>query len=89
MNYELSIDFKLTPANESEHPHCNALVDQFLESPLLARCDSFVADRGLDNDVLRAKLYRKDILPVIETRNLWQEKNLDPDQLQAPTPFLG
>ncbi len=88
VNYELPIDFKLTPANESEHPHCNALVDQFLDSPLLARCDSFVADRGLDNDVLRAKLYRKGVLPVIDTRNLWQEKNLDPDQLQVPTRSL-
>ncbi len=88
VNCELPIDFKLVPANESEHPHCNALVDQFLDSPLLARCDSFVAGRGLDNDVLRAKLYRKGILPVIDTRNLWQEKNLDPDQLQVPTRSL-
>ena len=70
MNYELSIDFKLAPANESEHPDHNALVDQFLNSPLFARYDSFVADRGLDNDMLRAKLYRKGVLPVIDTRNL-------------------
>ena len=36
MNYELPIDFKLTSTNQSEHPHYNALADQFLYSPLLA-----------------------------------------------------
>ena len=59
-----------------------------LDSPLFARCDSFVAGRGLDNDMIRAKLYRKGVLPVIDTRNLRQEKNLDPDQLQVPTRSL-
>ncbi len=84
VNQELPIDFKLAPANQSERPHCNALVDQFLDSPLLARCDSFVADRGLDADALRAKVYQKGVLPVIDTRNLWQVKNRDPEQLQVP-----
>ncbi len=88
VNYELPINFKLAPANESEHPQCNILVDQFLDSPLFARCDGFVADRGLDNDMLRAKQYRKGVLPVIDTRNLWQEKNLEPDQLQVPSRSL-
>ncbi len=88
VNYELPIDFKLVPANQSEHPLCDALVSEFIDSQLGTRCKSFVADRGLDSDKLRKKLHEQDILPVIDTRNLWQEVNLDPEQLKVPTRSL-
>ena len=52
------------------------------------RCQSFVADRGLDSNKLRKQLFEADILPVIDTRNLWDEINLDPDQLDVPTRAL-
>lgn len=85
VNYELPINYVLAPANTSEQPLCDALTQRFIDSPLSERAVSFVADRGLDSDKLRKQLYDNDILPVIETRNLWDEENLDPDQLKVPT----
>ena len=52
----------------------------FVDSDLGGRCETFVADRGLDNDGIRGILHDRDILALIDTRNLWQE-----DQLKAPT----
>ena len=44
-----------------------------------------MADRGLDNDKIRKRLHQRDILAVLDTRNLWEEVNPDPDQLKVPT----
>ena len=52
------------------------------------RYESFVADRGLDSNRLRKRLFEADILAVIDNRNLWQDNNLDPDQLKVPTRCL-
>ena len=88
MNYELPLGFELAPAHESEHIHCTNLAVEFIDSDLSNRCQSFVADRGLDNNKLRKQLFEADILPVIDTRNLWDEINLDADQLDVPTRAL-
>ena len=57
----------------------------FVDSDLGGRCETFVADRGLDNGGICGKLHDRDILALIDTRNLWQEDHLDADQLKAPT----
>ncbi len=88
VNYELPLGFELAPAHESEHIHCKNLAVEFIDSDLSNRCQSFVADRGLDSNKLRKQLFEADILPVIDTRNLWNEINLDPDQLEVPTRAL-
>ena len=88
VNYELPIGFTLAPAHESEHPHCEALVSEFIGSECSKRCDSFVADRGLDSNRLRKRLFEADILSVIANRNLWQDENLDSDQLRVATRCL-
>ena len=58
VNYELPIGFTLAPAHESEHPHCETLVSEFIGSALSKRCESFVADRGLDSNSLRKAVVR-------------------------------
>ena len=88
VNFELPLGFELAPAHESEHIHCTNLAVEFIDSDLSNRCQSFVADRGLDSNKLRKQLFEADILPVIDTRNLWDEINLDPDQLDVPTRAL-
>ena len=88
VSHELPIDFNLAPACDNENPHCEALLERFVGSDLGRRCETFVADRGLDNDKIRKKLHERDILALIDTRSLWQEHNLDPDQLKAPTRSL-
>ena len=88
VNYELPIGFALAPAHQSEHPHCEALVSEFIGSECSQRCDSFVADRGLDSNRLRKRLFEADILSVIANRNLWQDENLDSDQLRVATRCL-
>lgn len=88
VNYELPIDFRLVPANDNENPVCEAMVGEFIDSQWGKRCESFVADRGLDNDKLRRKCHENGILAVIDTRSLWQAENPDPDQLRAPTRSL-
>ena len=85
VNWELPIDFNVVPACDNENPHCEALLDTFVDSDLGGRCETFVADRGLDNDGIRRKLHDRDILALIDTRNLWQEDHLDADQLKVPT----
>ena len=85
VNWELPIDFNVVPACDNENPHCEALLDRLVDSDLGGRCETFVADRGLDNDGIRRKLHDRDILALIDTRNLWQEDHLDADQLKAPT----
>ncbi|MDE0553926.1 MAG: transposase [Candidatus Poribacteria bacterium] len=89
VNYELPISFSLAPAHESEVPHCRKLVSTFLdESDIAERTLSFVADRGLDDNLLRKTVYEKGILPVIDNRNLWRDDNPHPDQLELPTRAL-
>ena len=88
VNYELPIGFTLAPAHESGHPHCEALVSEFIGSQWSRRCESFVADRGLDSNRLKKRLFEADILSVIANRNLWQDENLDSDQLRVATRSL-
>ena len=56
-----------------------------MDSRLGSRCETFVADRGVDNDKIRKRLHQQDDLTLIDTRNPWEEDNLDLDQLKAPT----
>ena len=56
-----------------------------MDSRLGSRCETFLADRGLDNDKVRKRLHQQDILALIEMRNLWEEDNLDSNQLKVPT----
>lgn len=53
VTHELPISFRLTPASTSEHGVCRELAGDLIGSGLGGRCESFVADRGLDNDKLR------------------------------------
>ena len=59
-----------------------------MDERLGSRCETFVADRGLDNDKIQKRLHQQDDLALIDTRNPWEEDNLDPDQLKVPTPPL-
>ena len=58
VRYEIPINWTTRPANESEHRHSKALVEQYLNSPAGARCQTFVADRGLDDNPLRRMIHR-------------------------------
>ena len=73
VRYELPVSFVVRPENESENPHCKALVEQVLASQLGERCRSFVVDRGLDDDPLRRSLFRAQVLQVSETRRMWNK----------------
>lgn len=84
----MPIDYSLAKTSDNENPHCEALLDTFCDTKLRARCDTFVADRGLDNDKIRKKLHELDILAVVDTRAKWRADNLDPDQLNRPTRHL-
>ena len=85
VKYELPISFKVASSHESESQHCQALVDEFLHSDLAKRSQSFVVDKALDSNRLRLKLYDNGIIPVIDTRNFWQDENPHPEQLKTPT----
>lgn len=88
VRYELPISFRLTPAHEAETVNCRQLVSEFLQGALSGRTESFVADRGLDDNALRKMLYEHDILPVIDNRSLWRDDNPHPEQLTTPTRAL-
>jgi len=68
----LPIDFNVVPACDNENPHCEALLDRLIDSDLGGRRETFVADRGLDNDGICRKLHGRDLLALIGTRNRWQ-----------------
>ena len=76
VRYEIPINWTTRPANESEHRHSKALVEQYLNSPAGARCQTFVADRGLDDNPLRRMIHRSGGTAVIETRRMWQDPAL-------------
>ena len=54
-----------------------------LESELAERCRSFVADKGLDTDVLRKIFYRQGVTTAIDVRRMWQEEPVE--GLRHPT----
>ncbi len=76
VRYEIPINWTTRPANESEHRHSKALVEQYLNRPAGARCQTFVADRGLDDNPLRRMIHRSGGTAVIETRRMWQDSAL-------------
>ena len=61
VDYELPIGFSLKPANKAEVKEGEERVCNMLESELAQRCKSFVADQGLDTDVLRKIFYRQGV----------------------------
>ena len=65
VDWKLPIDFNV-PTCDNENPHCEALVD----SDLGSRCETFVADCGLEPEGICRKLHERDILALIGTRNL-------------------
>ncbi len=85
VTYELPIRFRLETARESEYRHCEGLIEEHEKLWFFDRCRSFVADRGLDSNQIRKRLFKNDILPVIDTRRMWQDVNLHPQQLKVPT----
>ena len=85
VNWEFPFDFNLVSACDNENPHCEALLDGFVDSDLGERCDTFVTDCGLSNDGICRKLQEQGILTLIDTRNLWENHSLDADQFKAPT----
>ena len=85
--YEIPVAFEMTPASHSESKVLSGMVaDLFAQTPLLAqRCKDFSADRGLDQEALKAQLWDEyGIRPLIDTRELWREEkkmpNYDPAQ---------
>ena len=70
VQHELSIRFRLAPANESECVHCEELIEECEELWFYERSESFVADRGLDSNRIRKRLFDKDILAVIDSRRM-------------------
>ena len=85
VRYELPIRYRLAPANESEYVHCEELIEECEQLWFYERCESFVADRGLDSNRIRKRLFDKDILAVIDSRRMWRDKNPHPDRLKVPT----
>ena len=77
MDYELPIAFSLKPVNENEINEFKELVYNMLESELGECCKSFVADNGLDTDVLRKIFYRHGVTTTIDVRRMWQEESVD------------
>ena len=75
----------MLPACDNENPHCEALLYALVDSDFDGRCESFVADRRIDNDGIRRRLHDRDILALIDTRNLWQQCHLDADLRKVST----
>lgn len=79
--YEIPVAFEVTPASHSEQTTLRKLIRcTFGETPeLAARCQNFVADRGLDSAETKTMLLDDyQIRPVIDTRQLWRREKNDP-----------
>lgn len=74
--YELPAAFEVTKASKSEVIECHKIVDQTAkrQPELMARCEIFLADRGLDDGKLITKLWDEyQTKPVIDIRNMWKD----------------
>ena len=77
VEHEIPVWFEVTKASRSEHKALSAAVDElFADEPeLAARCADFCADRGLDAEPLKKKLW--DVYgarPLIDVREMWREE---------------
>ena len=84
--YELPVAFEVTRASCSEVPEAHRLVKKLEERhpELLDECETFLADRGLDDGKLIERLWDDHgIKPVIDIRNMW--KDGEPTRLVSGT----
>ena len=75
-NWELPVAFEVTKASSSEMPEAHRLVDRLEQRhpELLDGCESFLADKGLDDGKLIEMLWQEhQIKPVIGIRNMWKD----------------
>ena len=77
VEHEIPVWFEVTKASRSEHKVLSAAVDElFADEPeLAARCADFCADRGLDAEPLKKKLWDVyEARPLIDVREMWREE---------------
>lgn len=82
VEHELPVWFDVTKASRSEHKALAEGLDGLFgpEPGLAARCDDFVADRGLDSGPLRKRLWDEHgIRPLVDVRAMWREEKGMPD----------
>lgn len=75
-NWELPVAFEVTRASSSEMPEAHRLLHRLDERhpELLDGCESFLADKGLDDGKLIERLWDDhQIKPVIAIRNMWKD----------------
>jgi len=75
-NYELPVNFAVTPASRNEMPVMHELIEETAEahSELIEQAQVFTGDRGLDDGKLVSKLWDDyGVKPVIDIRNLWHD----------------
>jgi hypothetical protein len=81
-NSELPVAFEVQPANASEVKHLPLMVDHLAKQQpqIVERTYSLAADRGLDSGQLNKELLEVyGIIPIIDTRKMWQLGKQDRD----------
>lgn len=74
--HELPVAYEVTKASKSEVKHAHKIADQTASRhpEIMARCEYFTADKGMDDGKLIVKLWDKhEIKPVIDIRDLWKD----------------
>ena len=76
--YGLPINWKVTPANNSEQQELDNMLEEMAESDekyKLERMENLMADAGYDNGARNKKLKEEyNINPVVDIRHMWQEE---------------
>ena len=72
LNYELPIEFTVTPASKSEKTEFKKHINMLPEE-ILNKIETASADKGYDDIKLIEFLKDKDIKPVIDIRNMWKD----------------
>ena len=76
--YGLPINWKVTPANNSEQQELDNMLEEMAESDekyKLERMENLMADAGYDNGARNKKLKEEyNMNPVVDIRHMWQEE---------------
>ncbi|MGB4660945.1 MAG: transposase [Mobilitalea sp.] len=70
--YELPVEFKVTPASNSEKTEAKEVLKMMSEEKL-EKCKYFTADKGYDDTKIIEYLESKDISPIIDICNKWKD----------------
>lgn len=74
--YEMPVSFRVTKASVSEKTEAKGMVDALADShpDYLKVCREFMADKGYDSGSFLSQLEKHGILPIIDIRNMWKDK---------------